>query len=309
MPSVAGRFALVKMSGDPVAMTDEPMSTTDNQYYQTVNTLKTVWDPTATFVVEESGVTTVDAYTLNRLTGQVIFAAADGGRGPITVTGFYRPLSVVAKVKSYTHTLEAPALDDTTFDSPGWRENIPNIIDFRATFNRNVQSADFTFLDAIAAGEMALLEFWDDRRTNFGLRAWGFFVKDGANASTDSIVNADVEFRATQDVDRRVAAVTKSEPTTPVYLFPTSIVFEEDPYAETLTVASPTVTPTPHVLDQLGATLTGDPAPTTWTTSNAAVATVNTGSGLITRVANGVCNIYAWYGSVRSPAFRITCTA
>lgn len=310
-PSVAGRFALVKMSGDAVAMTAEAMVTTDDQTYQVVDTLKTVWDPATAITVKVDGVEVdaeADPYQVNRLTGQVVFETVDALRGAITVDGDYRPLAVVAKVKSYTHTFAAPALDDTTFDSD-WRESIPNIVDFSATLGRNVQAGSTTFLDAIANGTQVVMEFWDDRRTNYGVRAWGFITKDDSTAATDAVVGASMEFHATQDADKRVASVVKADVTAPVYLFPTSIAFDEDPAAHTLTVALPTFTPTPHVYDQHGDEIAGDPDPTAWTSSNTAVATVNTATGLITRVANGRCRIYAHYGAVQSVPFRILCTA
>lgn len=310
--SVAGRFALVKMAGDAVAMTDEAMETTLGKVYQIVDTLKTVWDPSSAITVKIDGVTASptggDPFTINRLTGQVIFDTLNLSRDPVTVSGNYRPLSVVAKAKSYTHTFSSPAIDDTTFDSDGWRENIPNIVDFSASLGRNVQEASTTFFDAIANGTLMLLEFWDDRRANFAVRAWGFITKDDSTASTDSVIGATMEFRATQDADKRVASVVKADLTAPVYLFPTSIAFDDDPASHTLTSGAPTFTPTPHVYDQHGDELDGDPDPTSWSSSNTGIATVNTSTGLITRVANGRCRIYAHYGAVQSPPFRILCT-
>lgn len=313
-PSTAGRFALVKLTGDAVAMTDEAMATTDDQTYQIVDTLKTVFDPATELTVKADGVEVdaeVDPYVVNRLTGQVIFDDNDAGRGDVTVSGDYRPLSVVAKAKYFTVKIGEPPIDATTFDSPGWEESIPNINSVSGSLRRNRElgeTSDF-FFDAIDEGASFVLEFWLDRRKDFAIRCWAVCTANNANAATDSVVDGDVEFRGSQDADRRVASVALTDTTAPAYLFPTSIVFDQDPASATLTVAAPTTTPTVEVLDQNGDELVGAPTPTSWFSSNTAIATVNTSTGLVTRVANGHCRIHAVYGAVVSPLFRITCTA
>jgi hypothetical protein len=209
--STAGHLARIKVSGDATAFTAEATTTADDQTYTIANAAKSVWDRSSAITVLIGGTpaspTGADPFSINRLTGQVIFDDDDAGRGAVTVTGDYLPLTVAAKVKSFSYELSSPPIDDTTFDSDGWMESLPNMIGLSGTLGRNVQATGTYFFDAIADGVAVLLEFFENRNSARVLRCWAFIMKDGANASTDSVVSAEVEFHATQDVDGNVAAV------------------------------------------------------------------------------------------------------
>src|SRR4051812_21765948 len=100
MPGIAGRKALVKVTGAPVAFAGEATTDSgDHQTYQITNAAKRVWDRATTLVVKVAAVVTVESYTFNRLTGKVTFATVNAGRGAVTLDGAYLPLSVAIGAK------------------------------------------------------------------------------------------------------------------------------------------------------------------------------------------------------------------
>jgi hypothetical protein len=80
MAALAGKKALVKISGTATAMTAEATTTTDDQNYQITDTAKRILPLDATIVVDDNGTPTVESYTLNRLNGTVTFARPNHGR-------------------------------------------------------------------------------------------------------------------------------------------------------------------------------------------------------------------------------------
>lgn len=304
-PSTAGRWALVKMSGDPVAFTGEAFTTSDDQHYVIADGQKSVWDPDTDVTVYDDAVESIEAYTINRLTGEITFPTVDAGRGPITADGDYLPLSRVAKAKAFAVKFGEPPIDDTNFDSPGWEENIPNINSISGSLTRSSALLTDAFFDAMAAGSRFVLEFWIDRRLDYMVRAWVVCTADNVNADTKSVVGGDIEFRGSQDIDRHVAALAWGNSTTvPVFDVPLSVLVDPDTAA--LTVGSPTAALTGEVYDQHGDLLVGL-TPTSWTSTNTAVATVDSG-GTVTRVANGTCRVFAHYNELVSNPCRVTCT-
>src|SRR4051812_46037032 len=107
MSGVAGRKALVKITGDAVAFVNEACTDSgDHLTYQITSAAKQVWDPTVAIVVKKDGVAASSAlYTLNRLTGRITFLIALNPAIVITVSGSYLPTSVAAGCRQYGWSL------------------------------------------------------------------------------------------------------------------------------------------------------------------------------------------------------------
>jgi hypothetical protein len=108
MPGVAGRKALVKVAGAAVAFVTEACTNSgDSKTYQITNAIKRVWDPTIAITVFYNAVLqAANTYTINRLTGKITFAVAQGASA-VTVTGSYLPLSNAVRAKSFSWNVTA----------------------------------------------------------------------------------------------------------------------------------------------------------------------------------------------------------
>jgi hypothetical protein len=204
--ALAGRKALVKVSGTAIAFTDEATTADgDRKRYQVTNTAKRVWDPTVAIVVERDtgggfGVVST-GYTLNRLKGTVIFTAAQAPGTVIRVDGSYLPMSTAAECTSYNVTPVA-SLHDTSI--------------FGDTFTRRQQGlktvtgeiggfyvADGYFAAQLSSGAPVVLEFFSDSSTEADLRVRAIVNEQQIQAVIAGMNEQTVGFVGTTDADGR----------------------------------------------------------------------------------------------------------
>lgn len=203
MPALAGRLALIKASGTAVVMTDEPTSTSDNQTYTVTDAARRVWDRSAAITVEVGGVPTGETYTVNRLAGTVRFASVDAGRGAVTVTTSYLPMTTVARAHSFSLSTSADNQEVTAFGDD-WRVRIQGMKEASASLERYLDPVDPLFQDMLIDSGEAVLEFWVDRlgsTPEFRMRARPSSVT--SEAAVDGVVGESVEFEGISDNDGR----------------------------------------------------------------------------------------------------------
>ena len=210
MSSTAGKIGLVKIGGTPTAFTDEATTATvANKVYQITNTAKRIWSPTATITVKDGGVAVdpvADPYVINRLTGKVTFTATTAR--VITISGTYLPMTTIAKSKSITYEKGNEVLDDTTFDSNGYEENIPGIHSITASLGRNWESTySAVFKNAIVNGSLLVLQIFHDSAAAMDLAFWARPTKQAISIATRSIIGEDLTFVGSADVDSRVISL------------------------------------------------------------------------------------------------------
>lgn len=210
MPSTAGKIGLVKVGGTPTAFTDEATTATvANQVYQITSSAKRIWSPTATITVKDGG-TPVDAgadpYVINRLTGKVTFTAVTART--ITISGTYIPMSTIAKSKSITWEKGNEVLDDTTFDSNGYEENIPGIHSVRASLGKNWETTySALFKSAIVSGSLLVIQIFHDNAAAADVAFWARPTKQAISIATRSIIGEDLTFVGSADADLRVISL------------------------------------------------------------------------------------------------------
>lgn len=203
MSGLAGRRALVKVTGSPVAFTSEAVTDIDHQTYQITNTAKRVWDRATTLVVNVGGTPTAEVYTFNRLNGKVRFATLNAGRGTVTLTGAYLPLSTAIGAKAYSLELDATVLDDSDFDqlgaNSGWSTCVVGMKRASGTITRRFVTSDTYFQAALLAGTPVVIEFFPDRTGSAFLTVWALLNKDSLSKAMDSLQEAEISFTGTAD--------------------------------------------------------------------------------------------------------------
>lgn len=169
MPELAGKDTVIKISGAATTMTAEATTTADDTVYQITNAVKHVLDRDTPPTVLDNGAATAEAYTVNYLNGKITFATADAGRGPITVTGMYLPMSVAAYAHSMSRGEAVTLFDATVFGAT----NIKRKTGLKSASGTLAQFdvVDNTYVDALAAGNPIVIE---DRSTSISEpnRAW-----------------------------------------------------------------------------------------------------------------------------------------
>lgn len=210
MPGVAGRRALVKVVGAPVAFLTEAMTDSgDGLTYQITNAAKRVWDPTAAILVYADAVQqAAGSYTLDRLTGRVTFTANQGA-AVITVSGSYLPASVAARGRGFSWNLQATLAEDNDYDQVntdgGFQRKQQVLLDVSGTVMAKF-SADAYFRDALLNDEIVVLEFFPDRSQAHDLICWGRLSKVDLQAAVESVQERSIEFQGATDADGRAAS-------------------------------------------------------------------------------------------------------
>lgn len=205
--STAGRLSLVKMSGTSTTFTDEAVTVvTTNQIYQITNTAKRVWDPTATITVKAAGVAVdpvADPYAINRLTGVITFTNVSA-RGTVTVSGKYLPLTTIAKCSDFDISVGRPAIDDTTFDSNGWTENVAGLGEVSVTIGKNWELVSGPLLvTALTSGAVLVLALYSNRNNAADRLVWALPTKTARNTKVTDLVRSTLEFVGVLDADGR----------------------------------------------------------------------------------------------------------
>jgi hypothetical protein len=214
MSGVAGRKALVKVTGEAVAFLGEATTAAGNIIYQITNAAKRVWDRTSEIVVYDNGIEVdpeVDPYTINRLTGRVIFETVDAGRGPVTVDGDYLPVAVAAGCKQYSWSLDQAVIDDTDFDSAntesGFTQSLRALLSVQGSLGRRWRMETYFEEALMADGIPVVIEFFPDRSAAADLIVWALLNKSDLSMVIDGAIDGNVGFVGAADADGRVASL------------------------------------------------------------------------------------------------------
>jgi|GEM_PF-1237581 len=210
--AIAGRKALVRVSGAPVAISNEATTTDAGRRIFTItNAAYRVWDRNAAVSVTRSPdgttFTAVPAteYTVNRLAGTVTFAAAQAAGVQIRVSTSYLPLATAAEAKEFSYTFTGNNLDASTLGSAfvlrqqGQRD-ITGSLSMWTT-------ADRTFEDALTADQPVVLEFYNDSGASADFRVWALVNSDEISAAVDGLAETAVEWEGTQDAEGRITSL------------------------------------------------------------------------------------------------------
>lgn len=219
MSATAGWKARVRVPGAAVAFTNE--ATTANgarTQYQITNTAKRVFDPQIALAVQTSpdGTTWTTAgaalYTINRLTGTIIFNAAQAvGTQVRFSTGSYLPLSTVAGAHGYSFTITAGQLDASDFDglaaTSGFAASkLTSQYDATGTLSQWDQRDTF-FANALLNATVLVLELMPDRSATVpDFLVWALLDKEQLQTSLTTLNETSLDWTGVHDADGRVVS-------------------------------------------------------------------------------------------------------
>lgn len=197
MAERAGRHAAVKVTGTGVSMSGEAMTTADHKTYKINNAVKEIWDKDFDFTVYDDEVETIEAYTLNRLDGEVVFATVDVLRGPITVDGKYLPTSTVAMAYEFSFNRGCDMLSVPRFGDEYKRRLGGQKFASGAMSHWDVQ--DPYFSDALINASVVVVEFKSSGADN-PIRVYCVLESGELKAAVAGVQNAVVQFISSEKV-------------------------------------------------------------------------------------------------------------
>lgn len=156
MSERAGKDCQIKISGAALTLTNAAVTNIDNQSYQITDASKQVLDLATPVTVKVGGSTTTESYTMNYLNGKVTFAIVDAGRGTVTITGKYLPMTVAAYAHTSSESMQCETQDVTPFGATH-KKRIAGLKSASGTLSQfNV--ADTIYKDALIAGVPVVIE-------------------------------------------------------------------------------------------------------------------------------------------------------
>lgn len=211
--ATAGLRAQVRVSGPPVAFTNEPTTADETlSRYRIADAARTVWERTGPVAVSRStdGGGTFSAvpegeYALDRLSGTVHFHAAQAAGTQVQVSGAYLPLSVAAEAKEYSYTLTGNNTEASRFGD-AYTRRAQGLKDVSGSLSQWT-TAERYFEDALTAGEPLVLEFYSDANAAPDLRVWARVSSSEMQAAVDGLMESAVEWEGTSDTDGRVVSL------------------------------------------------------------------------------------------------------
>lgn len=201
--ATAGKRGQVKAVGAALPFTTEATTATGNISYQITDATKRIWHRTATITVLDGGVPTVEAYTLNRLTGTVTFGSA--AARVITLTGQYLPTVTIGCATEYSWTLTADNQDSTCFATE-WIDRTQALLDFAASLSKFFDINTY-FWETLDGDLDLVLEFYIEYTSTPNIRAWAKVSSDDISNAVDGLSEESVDFEGVHDADRRVISM------------------------------------------------------------------------------------------------------
>lgn len=209
--AIAGHRAQVKVSGPPASLADQATTADAGRTRYRTEASTGVFAPSASITVTRSdgvgGFAPVPAaqYTLDRLSGAVVFASAQPEGTVVRVSGQFLTLAPAAEAKEFSYTLTGNNTDVSSFGD-GHTRRQQSLKDASGSLSMWT-SADRRFESALVSGNPVILEFYSDSDNDPDLRAWAILSSDEMSAAVDGVQETSVEWEGTADADGRVVSL------------------------------------------------------------------------------------------------------
>lgn len=205
MGSIASYNTILKKSGTATAFTGEAMTGTGAGPYQMNTAAKRVLDRTTvpTFYDDGTPIVAGDIASIDYMFGKVTFTGAK--TGPITVDGKYMPMTAIAQARGYSLSRARELLDDSAFESDGYRTHTVGLKDISITIARNALADDVgntwqEFMTLMAAGTPIVIEI---QPGGTGSLHRGWFRVESTNQGGDvaALETEDLSFKLDGEAD------------------------------------------------------------------------------------------------------------
>ena len=189
---IVGLLGSIYMStGTSTSFTTEAMTDSgDHMRYSITNTAKKYFDNLTDVLVYVDGDLVTTGYTIEHITGSVIFEASQGA-DPITVSGKYFSVAEVGAFFNWKLSINKSILDTTAFGSE-WNTNITALKSWTVTAEKYYINDDMT--DILLAGNNIVLILYVNESTPISYQGYAFMSKDDVNTTVAEIIKESLEF-------------------------------------------------------------------------------------------------------------------
>lgn len=206
--AIAGYKVALNRAGTATAVAGEPLSGTGvSNQYQIDDPARRALDRSVvpTFFAGGTAIPSAQIEKIDYLFGKVTFTSDQGTNVTADIT--YFPLQAVAGANSFTLNHTADLIDNTDFETGGWRTRQNNFRDVQLSVTR-WDSFNLRYVNGLINGSISdtlLIEVIPDRTNASAPTARGYFLIESENRSgdVDSLESAELSFQL--DADARAA--------------------------------------------------------------------------------------------------------
>jgi len=161
--------------------------------YQVTTVADRYWDKSQAVTVKVNGVIVTTGFTLEYLSGFVVFAVARANTDAVTVSGTALAVDQVGGMFGWKLDLDSDMEEVTTFASNGWKEYIASLKGFSGSADAywtDTETADF-----MSNGEEVILVLYTDDTANKNrYEGYGVLKKDSIDVQTKAVVKDTLNF-------------------------------------------------------------------------------------------------------------------
>ena len=185
----------IETADPPAAFTKEAtQADSSHTRYRIINTNKRYWDKNSPVLVYVNDALVSNGFEIEHCGGVVVFAAALTADDTVTVSGISVSISQRGGFFNWSLELKGDTSDITTFDSAGWKENLPTVKGFTASADSYWGDSEF----ASALGkEVIIALFVDNSASKKRYEGYAAISSDSIETAADDIINETIEFEGT----------------------------------------------------------------------------------------------------------------
>ena len=195
--SLSGRVGAVCIEtvAQPVSFTKKP-TTADATFtrYRINDSSRRYWDKKQPVTVYVNDQEASGNYKLEHCGGVIVFKTPLTAQDVVTVSGKSVAVAQRGGFFNWSCELSADTADITTFQSGGWKENLPNIKGFTATAESYWGDAEFT---QSLGKEVIIALYVDNTSSKRRYEGYAVISSDNIEAAVDDVINETIEFEGT----------------------------------------------------------------------------------------------------------------
>lgn len=161
--------------------------------YQVTNTAYRYWDKSQAVTVKVNGTIVTTGFTLEYLSGFVVFDTARASTDTVTVSGTAYAMEQDGGMFDWKLDLDSDMIDVTTFASNGWKEFIASLNGFSGSASAFWTNTDYA--DFLTNGEeVVLVLYTDDTANKDRYEGYAVLKQDTVDVQTKAVVKDTINF-------------------------------------------------------------------------------------------------------------------
>jgi hypothetical protein len=195
--AIAGHVGAVYIqTADPPAAFTKEATQADSSctQYTIIDASKRYWDRNSPVLIYVNDELVSTGFEIEHCGGAVVFAAALTAEDAVTVSGMSVSVAQRGGFFNWSLELKSDPVDVTTFNSEGWKENLPAIKGFTA--GADSYWGDSGFANSLGK-EVIIALFVDNTASKKRYEGYAVISSDSIETAADDIINEAIEFEGT----------------------------------------------------------------------------------------------------------------